>query len=182
MALLTAPVRYLFFSTPYYSGCLGDVLFYIILSCEDVALEVGTLAIPIRRRQASQIGCHRAFGLCGNPCASQIAYTLSLRVLDEGGEGNGEQYIPHRGVIEQPISLAKGVVPVCEGSGKDRIQYRAEITILLDYSSKIQHVKASLQTHFHFVKKDLWTFFDGGGSCPRAAQAQEQATQQGTPT
>jgi hypothetical protein len=115
--------------------------------------------------------------LCGNPRAGQIAYTLSLRVLDEGGEGNWEQHIPRRGVIEQPISLAKGAVPVCEGIGKDRIQYYAEIVILFDYGSKIQHVKASLQTHLHFVQKGLWTVCEGGESCPGTAQAQEQATQ-----
>jgi hypothetical protein len=65
--------------------------------------------------------------------------------------------------------LAKSAVPVCKGIGKDRIQYHAEIAILFDYGSKIQHVKASLQTHLHFVLKGLWTFFEGGESCPGTA-------------
>jgi hypothetical protein len=65
----------------------------------------------------------------------------------------------------------KGVIPLFKRLSEHRIQYRTEIVILLHHGSKIQHVKASLHTHLHFVQKGLRTFCEGGRSSSGTAQA-----------
>jgi len=146
------------------SGC-------IILPCEDISLEICTLTISMCGWQALQVGGHRTFSLGRDPRADQTFYTLSFSTLYEGGEGNWQQYIPHRSVIEQSVSVTKGVISFFKPLGEDRIQYRAEIVILLHRGRKIQHIKASLHTHLHFVQKRLRTVCEGGESGSRTAQA-----------
>src|SRR5262249_6345845 len=100
ISLLTSPTRHFCFSILYHLGRLWDVFCCIILSCEDIALEIGPLTIPMCGWQALQVGEHRAFSPCRDPCVDQTFYTLSFSALYEGGEGNRQHDIPHCSVIE----------------------------------------------------------------------------------
>src|SRR5262249_37473823 len=123
ISLLTSPARHFCFSILYHLGRLWDMLGCIILPCADITLEIGTLTILLCGWYGFQGRGYCAFSLCRHPSVGQTFYTLSFSTLYEGGEGNWQHDIPHRSVIEQPVSLPKGVIPLFKRLGENRIQY-----------------------------------------------------------